>query len=371
MLQLLPLPAFWLLFYFIGRVLARKPIQTRQYVTAAVSLVILFFAVGAKTLLFYASVGILVVLLGLWLQSARSATIRKALCVASMAGVTLLIILFLGYRSYLQKYFVALPSLSYLGFRGIAYLASAYSGGTVTFASGLTQMFFLPMLFMGPISRVENFKEERYDPADVLRRLARAFPMLIAARLLEPLVLERIVSLSGVPAWRFWLGAAANSFQFYFLFAGYTHLIIGLGLLAGFKLPENFNNPYVARSIADFWRRWHMSLSFWIRDYVYIPLAGSRKGVARKCLNLLFAMGICGVWHGLELHYLLWGLFHGVLLSLESIFNHNNWHPLRNRLGPAYAPVKVLIIFSLVTFSWLLFKYEVPDFLAYMKGLVP
>lgn len=369
MLQFLPLPALWLLFFFVGRLLARRPITTRQYVTAAVSLIILFFGAGAKTLVFYVSVGLVIILLGLWLQFARNATFRKALCVASIVGVTLLIIIFLNYRSYIQKYFVSLPSLSYLGFRGIAYLASAYSRGTVTFASGLTQMFFLPMLFMGPISRVENFQEERYDPAEVLRRLARGFPMLIGARLLEPLILDRIVSLTGVPWWKFWLGAAANSFQFYFLFAGYTHLIIGLGLLAGFKLPENFNNPYIATSIGDFWRRWHMSLSFWIRDYVYVPLGGSRKGISRKCVNLLLALGICGVWHGLELHYLLWGLFHGVLLSIESILSYNNWHPLR-RLGPAYAPVKVAIIFSLVTFSWLLFKYQMPDFLAYMRGLV-
>ncbi len=143
----------------------------------------------------------------------------------------------------------------------------------MTLGSGLAQMFFLPMLFMGPIARVEDFQQVHHDAMEVLRRLARGFPMLIAAHLIQPYVLERILLLEGVPTWKFWLGAVANSFQFYFTFAGYTHLIIGLGLLAGFKLPENFNNPYIARSIGDFWRRWHMSLSFWIRDYIYIPLA--------------------------------------------------------------------------------------------------
>jgi alginate O-acetyltransferase complex protein AlgI len=193
--------------------------------------------------------------------------------------------------------------------------------------------------------------------------------MLIGARLLEPLILDRVASAGVLPVWKLWLGAVANSFQFYWMFAGYTHLILGLGLLVGFKLPENFNNPYIATSISDFWRRWHMSLSFWIRDYVYIPLGGNRKGLLRKCANIILAMGVCGIWHGLELHYFLWGLFHGVLLSVESVCNHQNWHPLRNRLGAAYVPVKIVIIFGLVTFSWLLFKYPMPDFLAYMRGL--
>jgi len=371
MLQLLPLPALWLLFYLVGQLSARRPIEIRQYVIATVSLVLLFFAIDAKTFAFFVGLGLVIVALGLWLQSAKAPTVRKTLCFASIIGVTLLIAISLSYRSYIQKYFVLLPSLSYLGFRGIAYLVSAYSFRTATFASGLMQMFFLPMLFMGPISRVENFQQENYDPKEVLWRLAKGFPMLIAARLIDPFVLERISSLQGVPWWEFWFGAVGNSFQFYFMFAGYSHLIIGLGLLAGFKLPENFNNPYAATSIGDFWRRWHMSLSFWIRDYVYIPLGGNRKGILRKCLNLLLAMGIIGVWHGLEWHYLLWGLLHGALLAAESLMEYKNWHPLRSLTGPAYAPVKVALVFTLITFSWLLFKYDMPDFIAYMRGLIP
>ena len=235
----------------------------------------------------------------------------------------------------------------------------------------MAQMFFLPMLFMGPIARVEDFQRETFDAREVLVRLARGFPMLIAAHFIEPYVLERIADLEGVPWWKFWVGALANSFQFYFMFAGYTHLIIGLGLLAGFKLPENFNNPYIARSIGDFWRRWHMSLSFWIRDYVYIPLGGNRKGIGRKCFNMLLAMGVCGLWHGLELHYLLWGLFHGALLATESVMAHKGWQPLRRRLGASYVPVKVVLTFGLVTFGWLLFKYPMDDFAAYIRSLLP
>jgi D-alanyl-lipoteichoic acid acyltransferase DltB (MBOAT superfamily) len=371
MLDFLVLPGFWLLLYILGRVTASRPLVIRQYSAAAVSLVLLFFATSPRTSAFYAVLGLLIVVPGLWMQSAGNQRVRKAVCTASITGVVLIIALYLGFRVYFQKYFEGLPSLSYLGFRGIAYLVSAYAVGTVTLGSGLAQMFFLPMLFMGPIARVENFQQERYDPHEVLRRLARGFPMLIAAKLIQPYVLERVLTLEGVPAWKYWLGAVANSFQFYFTFAGYTHLIIGLGLLAGFKLPENFNNPYIAQSIGDFWRRWHMSLSFWIRDYVYIPLGGNRKGITRKCFNLLLAMGVCGLWHGLELHYLLWGLYHGALLAVESVMAHRNWHPLRSLLGPSYVPVKVVLVFGLVTFSWLLFKYPTPDFLAFLGGLAP
>jgi alginate O-acetyltransferase complex protein AlgI len=113
-----------------------------------------------------------------------------------------------------------------------------------------------------------------------------------------------------------------------------------------------------------------MSLSFWIRDYLYIPLGGSRKGLPRKCFNLLLAMGVCGIWHGLELHYLLWGLFHGALLSVESIMDHFKWQPLRNSLGRGYAPIKTALIFALVTFGWLLFKYRMNEFVPFMKGMV-
>ena len=370
MLDFIVLPGLWLIFYALGRLTDHRSIAARQYVVATASLILLFFAVGPRTLMLYASLGIGTVLVGLWIRSAPSPIFRRVLCALAVAGAAAMIALFLGFRPYVQKYFTGLPSLSYLGFRAIAYLVSAYSRGTVTLGSGLAQMFFLPMLFMGPIARVEDFQQVHHDAMEVLRRLARGFPMLIAAHLIQPYVLERILLLEGVPTWKFWLGAVANSFQFYFTFAGYTHLIIGLGLLAGFKLPENFNNPYIARSIGDFWRRWHMSLSFWIRDYIYIPLGGNRKGIVRKCLNLLIAMGICGLWHGLELHYLLWGLFHGSLLAVESVMAHRNWHPLRRVLGPSYVPVKVVLVFGLVTFSWLLFKYPVPDLVAYMRGLV-
>ena len=370
MLQFLPLPILWLFFYALGRLSRDRSLSLRHYLLTAASLFILLGAAGPVTFAFFTAVGLAIVLVGVWLQRVAESKLRKIVLVLSITAVVLMMAVFLSFRVYFQKYFVSLPSLSYLGFRGIAYLVSTYRGRSITFSSGLLQMFFLPMLFMGPISRVEDFQHEHRDDREVLRRMALAFPMLIAGHLIGSLVLNKITHLSNVAWWEYWVGALANSFQFYFTFAGYSHLIIGLGLVAGFKLPENFNNPYIAISIGDFWRRWHMSLSFWIRDYLYIPLGGSRHGLARKCANLLLAMGICGIWHGIELHYLLWGLFHGALLAIESIMRERDWRPLQRRCGGFYRPLKVAIIFSLVTFGWLLFKYPMRELYVFLKGMV-
>jgi D-alanyl-lipoteichoic acid acyltransferase DltB (MBOAT superfamily) len=370
MVQFLPLPALWLLFYALGRLPLSGNRHVRGYVIAGVSLAILICVAGFKTGAAFASVGLVLILTGLWLQAQPDGRSRRLAFALSIAMTVLLIAVFLKFRPYAQKYFLAIPSLSYLGFRGIAWLTSAYGRKGVNASSGLLQMFFMPSLFMGPITRVENFQEVRRDYEGVLRRLAFAFPMLIAGKLVNPFVIER-PAVAILPWWRYWVGAVANSFELYLTFAGYSHLILGLGLLAGYRLPENFNYPYLSTSIGEFWRRWHMSLSFWIRDYVYIPLGGNRKGILRKCLNMLTAMGICGIWHGLELHYLFWGLFHGVLLAGESVLAHYDLRPLGRLPRAVYVPVKVLVVFALVTFAWLLFKYQVGEVAVYLRRLSP
>jgi alginate O-acetyltransferase complex protein AlgI len=232
------------------------------------------------------------------------------------------------------------------------------------------QMLFFPMLFMGPISRVEDFEEEYWNYTDVLRRLAIGLSMLVIGHLCGNLVLDEVRHVERIPVQTFWVSAAANSFQFYFTFAGYTHLIIGLALLVGFKLPENFNNPYLATSITDFWRRWHMSLSYWIRDYVYVPLGGNRKGIARKCANMLIAMSLFGIWHGLTLNFLAWGVYHGVLLSIESLTAHYRIAPLSILPASLARSVRVALTFALVTLGWILFKYPISDSLVFLRRMV-
>ena len=358
MLSLVTLPITWLAFYGLGRIPSTCSIDTRRYLVTVASLALLLGAAGLETWTFYVGLGFTIILAGQIISRLQTLRSRKVSFIAAVVFVVLVIVAFLQWRIYFQKFFPALPSLSYLGFRGIAYLTSAYKRPNVKLSAALMQMFFFPMLFLGPIARVENFEQRYENYREVLERLAMGLSMLIAGFLCGQYVIDDLASATNYHWSRFWLGALANWFEFYFTFAGYSHLVIGLGILAGFKLPENFDYPYLAVSISDFWRRWHMSLSYWIRDYVYIPLGGNRKGVGWKCLNLITAMVLVGVWHGLALHYFLWGMFHGVLLAAESLFTH--FH-LKVPLVGESKSVKVVFTFLTVSFSWLLFKYPLPD----------
>jgi alginate O-acetyltransferase complex protein AlgI len=148
-----------------------------------------------------------------------------------------------------------------------------------------------------------------------------------------------------------WLGAVAFTLQIYFDFSGYSDMAIGLGRMLGFAFPENFRYPYLADSITDFWRRWHITLSSWFRDYVYIPLGGNRRGLGRQLLNLLIVWCLTGIWHGASWNYLLWGLYYALLLMLEKSF-------LLRRLegGPRWL-AHVYALF-LVVVGWVLFSLE-------------
>lgn len=118
-----------------------------------------------------------------------------------------------------------------------------------------------------------------------------------------------------------WVGMIAYTFQIYFDFSGYSDMACGLGNMLGFEFLKNFNYPYIAKSITDFWRRWHISLSTWFKEYVYIPLGGNRKGVKRQILNLLIVWGLTGLWHGAAYNFVLWGLYYGLLLILENSYS--------------------------------------------------
>lgn len=149
-----------------------------------------------------------------------------------------------------------------------------------------------------------------------------------------------------------WLGAMAYTLQIYFDFSAYSDMAIGLGMLFGFKLPENFNRPYSAVSITDFWRRWHISLSSWFRDYLYIPLGGNREGMVKTCINMAVVFILCGLWHGANWTFLLWGLYHGLFLILERLTG------LRDISGEKYSFVRRATTLLIVTVGWVFFRSE-------------
>jgi D-alanyl-lipoteichoic acid acyltransferase DltB (MBOAT superfamily) len=166
---------------------------------------------------------------------------------------------------------------------------------------------------------------------------------------------------AAVPAWA---GVLAFSFQIYFDFSGYTDIARGCARLLGYRFPPNFERPYLSADITDFWRRWHISLSSWLRDYLYISLGGNRVGVARTYVNLIIVMGLGGLWHGASWNFLAWGLFHGALL-----IGHRAWRHGLRALGlaalsdaRAMQPLWILATFLLVTLGWVPFRAE--DFAA-------
>ena len=148
-----------------------------------------------------------------------------------------------------------------------------------------------------------------------------------------------------------WLGVVAYAFQIYFDFSGYSDMAIGLGAMLGFHFPENFKYPYVARSITDFWRRWHISLSSWFREYVYIPLGGNRRGLPRQLLNILIVWMLTGIWHGAGWNFLLWGLWFALWLILEKLVLGRILKALPGVFGLMYTWLIVLV-------SWVFFAIE-------------
>ncbi|MGH0031206.1 MAG: MBOAT family O-acyltransferase [Myxococcota bacterium] len=162
-----------------------------------------------------------------------------------------------------------------------------------------------------------------------------------------------------------WLGVVCYALQIYFDFSGYSDMAIGLGRMFGFRLPENFDHPYVSRSIREFWRRWHITLSTWFRDYLYVPLGGSRRGAVRTACNLLLVFALCGLWHGAAWQFLVWGLFHGAFLAVE-----------RSGFGDALAraprPLQHVYVVAVFLVGWVFFRADdltrAGAFLAAMAG---
>ncbi len=148
-----------------------------------------------------------------------------------------------------------------------------------------------------------------------------------------------------------WAGIFAYTLQIYFDFSGYSDMAIGLGKMFGFHFPENFNYPYISSSLREFWRRWHISLSTWFRDYLYIPLGGSRRGTARTYFNLVTVFFLVGLWHGASWNFVFWGLFHGFFLVLERI-GGNRW------LNAAWAPLRHLYAMAVVVVGWVFFRAD-------------
>ncbi len=246
---------------------------------------------------------------------------------------------------------------------------------------GLTDAFlyiiFFPQLVSGPITRAQMFLPQirQKHLADVAFIEAAKwiltgyfFKLYVANNLNEMTAYMDFPLYETVRLEDKWLLVFLYSYQIYADFFGYTAIAIGLGLLFGYRLPINFNLPYISASFSEFWTRWHISLSTWLRTYLYIPLGGNRHGTWRTYLNIMIVMGLGGLWHGAALGYLAWGAMHGVLLVLERALSGNI--DAHSRWQAVVRPLRIGFVFFCVSMLWIFFK--LPNFehaLAYVSGM--
>ena len=224
---------------------------------------------------------------------------------------------------------LSLPiGISFYTFQNMSYVIDVYRGDSKAeknFASYATYLCLFPQLIAGPIVRYSDvareLQERTVDTAQFSRGVVRFLVGLGKKVLLANSigVLAELTVPDGSVLFS-WLRAIAYTFQIYFDFAGYSDMAIGMGAMMGFQFPENFNYPYLSRSVTEFWRRWHMTLGGWFRDYVYIPLGGSRTSTIKWVRNVLIVWMLTGIWHGASWNFLLWGLYYGLLLLAEKFF---------------------------------------------------
>ena len=259
---------------------------------------------------------------------------------------------------------IILPlGVSFIVFEKITYLVDLYRGVSRPATSLLRYMnyvFLFPKLLAGPIIKYHDIAAQLERPSHcyedvregLLRFVTGLAKKVLIADLLAPIADEVFRRPpGGVSTSAAWIGLACFTVQIYFDFSGYSDMAIGLARILGFRLMENFNDPYLATSFTDFWRRWHISLSTWIKEYLYIPLGGSRVSNARAYANLCLCFVLSGLWHGAAWHYILWGCCHGVALVVDRAF----WLDWSKRLPRA---ANVLLTFFLVAITWVFFRCE-------------
>lgn len=224
---------------------------------------------------------------------------------------------------------ISLPiGISFYTFQTMSYVIDVYRDDapvSKNFINFGTYVALFPQLIAGPIVRYRDVAEQLVNRRETLEMFTRGMKLFMIGLAKKVIIANTMGTLTtnifattdenGVVGT--WVGMIAYTFQIYFDFSGYSDMACGLGNMMGFEFLKNFNYPYIAKSITDFWRRWHISLSTWFKEYVYIPLGGNRKGVKRQILNLLIVWGLTGLWHGAAYNFVLWGLYYGLLLILE------------------------------------------------------
>lgn len=258
---------------------------------------------------------------------------------------------------------ISLPiGISFYTFQTMSYVIDVYRDDapvSKNFINFGTYVALFPQLIAGPIVRYRDVAEQLVNRRETLEMFTRGVKLFMVGLAKKVIIANTMGTLTtnifattdenGVVGT--WVGMIAYTFQIYFDFSGYSDMACGLGNMMGFEFLKNFNYPYIAKSITDFWRRWHISLSTWFKEYVYIPLGGNRKGVKRQILNLLIVWGLTGLWHGAAYNFVLWGLYYGLLLILEKFVLKKFLDRLPSFVQHIYTLFIVIIGWGLFYFS--------------------
>lgn len=344
-----------LLFYYV------TPDRVRKYILLCVNF-IFYYSFGVRNLILLFSMVIVSYFLGRFLSGNKG---KKYLAAAIIVTVCPLL---------LCKYSTSLAEpigISFFTFKMISYLADTYQDKIHEKHSVIDYCIyvcFFPAITSGPIDRPENFLKQIHTPKKfderafmkgILYLLWGYFQKMILADRLSLIVDQVYGNLERYQGFPVLATTFLYTFQIYFDFAGYTCIAIGIARLFGYQCMQNFRQPYFATSIRDFWQRWHISLSTWLRDYVYIPLGGNRKGKTRKQINLMLTFLVSGIWHGTGWNYIIWGVLHGLYQVIGSLTVKSR-NQLKSQLHIKNTwiekAMQTVITLVLVNFAWILFR---------------
>jgi alginate O-acetyltransferase complex protein AlgI len=271
---------------------------------------------------------------------------------------------------------VTLPlGISFYTFQSMSYSIDVYRGDARAirnFIDFACYVSMFPQLVAGPIIRFQEVADQLRQRSHTLTKFARGAAFVCLGMSKKVLlantcgkVADTTFNAGSIGFTDAWTGVIAYAFQIYFDFSGYSDIAIGLGLMLGFVFPKNFDAPYRAKSITEFWERWHISLSTWLRDYLYIPLGGNRRGRGRTYVNLMTVMVLGGLWHGASMNFLFWGAIHGGMLAVERMQGKDSAY--RHLPGP----VRMAITFVIVCFGWVFFRADtLPAAFAYCRAML-
>ena len=379
-------PAFLFLFLPLLLLLYYLPWESHRNVLLLVASLIFYVSGGGSFLLLMLASIVANYLLAVAIDRARGTTTAWRWLAATVAG-NLAVLFYFKYANFAVANVnglrsaagaapmtwtdIALPiGISFFTFHAISYVVDVYRGHAIAQKNPVHAALYLllfPQLIAGPIIRYREIADQLATRHPTLVTVAggvRRFIIGLAKKVIVANTIaasvDRIFALpvDQLTAPVAWLGIVGYALQIYFDFSGYSDMAIGLAAMFGFRFPENFNYPYIARSVQEFWRRWHMTLSAWFRDYVYVPLGGNRGSSDRTYVNLITVFFLCGLWHGASWNFVVWGLWHGAFLVCERL-------GLTRWLGGAWRPLAHAYTLLVVLIGWVFFR---ADTLTYAVG---